>query len=155
MSPLLPAATTLVTPKFTTSVTASLESSSRWPNAPPNDMLMTSTALFKVPLLVGSSAKSRPSNIATPLQDVETELQTFTAYNCAPGAVPKCTLSKLCPPAASAVSVPCPFKSIGLGSGASGPLGHTSPVKSNPPITFVVGNNPAGGVVAAAAFAVL
>ena len=59
------------------------------PKEPPIDMLITSTALFNVPEPVGSSAKSIPSRIATPLQAVETELHTFTAYNCAPGAVPK------------------------------------------------------------------
>ncbi len=44
-------------------------------------MLMMSTALFSVPVLFGSSAKSIPSRIATPLQLEETELHTFTAYN--------------------------------------------------------------------------
>ena len=59
---------TLTTPKFTTSVNAALSSSSRIPNEPPMDMLITSTALFKVPELVGPRAKSIPSRIATPLQ---------------------------------------------------------------------------------------
>src|ERR1035438_9542163 len=87
--PSLPADMTLTTPKFTTSVNISLTSSSRIPKDPPIDMLMMSTALFKVPEFVGSRAKSTPSAMAPPLQEEATELQTFTAYNCAPGAAPK------------------------------------------------------------------
>src|ERR1700690_3229331 len=89
MSPSLPAETTPTMPKFTTSVNISLTSSSRWPNDPPMDMLMISTALFKVPVWFGSRAKSMPSAIATPLQEEATELQTFTAYNRPLGASPK------------------------------------------------------------------
>src|ERR1035438_9947823 len=75
-SPSLPAEMTLTTPKFTTSVNISLTSSSRIPKLPPIDMLMMSTALFNVPELVGSKAKSTPSAIATPLHEEETELHT-------------------------------------------------------------------------------
>src|SRR5579862_1428590 len=53
ISPSLPAEMTLTTPKFTTSVNISLSSSSRMPNEPPIDMLITSTALLSVPELVG------------------------------------------------------------------------------------------------------
>ena len=76
------------------------------------------------------------SNNATPLQAVETALQALHASNFTPGATPEL------PPMMSDTCVPWPWKSIGSGSGARGPLGHTSPTKSNPPITLAVGKSP-------------
>src|SRR5437867_12924037 len=95
-------------------------------------MLITSTASDKLPSPLGSKAKSMPWIRATPLQDVETELQTFTAYSLAPGATPCAPAMMLevwvpCPPAHGAGIVSGP-QSLGSGSGSStrGP-GQCSP----------------------------
>mgnify|MGYP001024437935 CR=1 FL=1 len=60
----------------------------------------------------------------TPLHEVETAEQTLTARIDAPGATPSA------PAMMSATWVPCPSKSIGSASGASGAFGHASPTKS-------------------------
>ena len=52
----LPAATTTTTPSLTALVAASVRSSSIWPYALPNDMLITSTASLMSPSPFGSSA---------------------------------------------------------------------------------------------------
>ena len=101
---------------------------------------MTSMASEMSPSPLGSSAQSMPSRIATPLQAVETEEQTFTMYRSAPGAIPLWVPSALRPAAMSETWVPWPSKSIGFGSGASGgelaaPF-HFSPTKSVPPLTL-------------------
>src|SRR5271157_4223725 len=155
MLPLLPAETTPTTPNWTMLLKNSLAVSSRCPKSPPTDMLMISTGLFKVPVLLGSRANSSPSSMAMPLHDDATELQTFTAYNCVPGAIPTCSPSLLLPPRMSDVWLPCPLISIGFASGAIGPLGHTSPTKSYPPTTFAVGKRLGGGVPEATATAAL
>src|SRR5215471_6516137 len=114
-------------------------------------MLITSTASEISSSPSGSRANSIPCNNARPLQLVDTELQTFTAYRLASGATPLCDAPSL-PAMISATCVPCPPlqgaaiaagpQSIGSGSGAKGPLGHISPTKSNPPTTLSVGNKP-------------
>src|SRR6266545_2632658 len=125
MLPLLPADATTTTPRCTALMEAPTRSSSICPYGDPSDMLTTSTASEMSPSPFGSRAKSIPSSSATPLQEVDTELQTFTAYSVASGATP------LLPAMIEATWVPCPPaqgagiadgpQSIGSGSGARGP----------------------------------
>ena len=119
-SALLPAEITATTPARTALSIATVESSCSWPYALPRDRLMTSMASEMSPSPLGSSAQSMPSRIATPLQAVETEEQTFTAYRSTPGAMPLWVPSALRPAAMSETWVPWPSKSIGFGSGACG-----------------------------------
>src|SRR6266508_2556094 len=112
----------------------------------PSDMLTTSTASEMSPSPFGSRAKSMPCNSAAPLHAVDTELQTLDTYRVASVATP------LLPAMIEETWVPCPPahgagiaagpQSIGSGSGATEPIGHASPTKSNPPATFAVGNKP-------------
>ena len=139
-SALLPADSTATTPACTTLSIATVVSSCSWPYGLPMDRFMTSMASEMSPSPLGSSAQSMPSSIATLLQEVETEEQTFTTYRSAPGAMPLWVPSALRPAAMSETWVPWPSKSIGFGSGASGgelaaPF-QVSPTKSVPPLTF-------------------
>ena len=90
--------------------------------------------------------------------DVLTAEHTFTPYRSTPGAMPRWVPSVLRPPMMSDTWVPWPSRSIGLGSGASGPSAcspvHLSPTKSNPPFTFgALGpNRAAHGPLGATAF---
>ena len=78
--------------------------------------------------------------MARPEQLVATALHTFTAYSCAPGAMPIHKPSALRPAVMSATWVPWPPQSIGFGSGSSTAevVGHLSPTKSKPPTTLLV-----------------
>src|SRR3989442_4040118 len=117
-------------------------------------MLITSTASDKLPSPLGSRAKSMPWIRATPLQAVETELHTLTAYSLAPGATPCAPAMMLdvwvpCPPAHGAGMAAGP-QSIGSGSGwRTLGFGQCSPTKSKPPITLEVGKSPSSVVVLA------
>ena len=83
-----------------------------------------------LPSWFGSTAQSTASSRPTPEQDGEIAEQTLSAYSLTFGATP------LVPPMMSATWVPCPWKSIGSGSGFStsglfGSVpGQLSPMKS-------------------------
>src|SRR6478609_11678509 len=73
----LPADATTTTPALTRLFAANAESSCSWPYDEPSDMFTTSTASEMSPSPLGSSDQSRPSSIATPLHEVETEEHTL------------------------------------------------------------------------------
>ena len=62
--------------------------------------------IFDRAVVVGIEREVDPFQNATPLHAVETELQTLTAYNFAPGATPRCVPSVLLAAGMSAVWVP-------------------------------------------------
>ena len=145
LSPLLPAdATTSVPAALALSDAAERSSSRAGPYGEPSDMLMMSAASEVEPSPLGSIAKSMPWMRATPEQAVLTEEQILTARSFARGATPSvpAMMSATCDPwVPSQTSLIVGPQGMGSGSGASGPLGHASPTKSYPPMTFAVGNS--------------
>src|SRR3954468_13047149 len=145
--PLLPAAVATMTPASDALFSAAVVSSSFCPYAEPIERFATSTWSEMSPSWLGSIIRSIACSIATPLQLVETELQTLYTSSFAPGATPGCgpmpaTMSDTWVPWPPAQPIAVAEKSIGSSSWVSGPFGHVSPVKSNPSTTFDVGNRP-------------